>query len=95
MRIKRIAKHKVLIVILLIVVIGLGAFGLNQERTLHKAHSTFDNYYAFRGCTQLIKREPTYGVCKTGSGQTITIVQYHGKWYLKGDLPLGMLGHLI
>jgi hypothetical protein len=77
------------------VVVILIALGVYQIRLLHKAHGTFYNYYAFRGCVQLIKREPTYSICKTRSGHIIEIVLYHGKWYLKGDLPTGLLGHLL
>ena len=91
---KKVLNHKVALPILG-VVIALIIFGVFQVRMLNKAHSTFDNYYAFRGCTQLITKTPTYGICKTGSGQTIKIVLYHGKWYLDGDLPNSLLGHLL
>lgn len=63
------------------------AVGVSQVRTVRKAHSSFENYYAFRGCVQLIKRAPDYAICKTASGQTIKIVLYRGKWYLNNDLP--------
>ena len=92
---KRLLDHKLLITALLSVIVVVSVIAFSQIRTLHKAHSSFENYYDFRGCTQLLKRTPTYGVCKTGSGQTITIVEYHGKWYLQGDLPIGLLGHLL
>jgi hypothetical protein len=92
--ISKLLRHKVVVSIILVVAIILVAIATVQVRKLNKAHSTFDNYYAFRGCTELIKRTPTYGVCKTGSGKIITIVLYHGKWYLRGDLPIGILGHL-
>jgi len=88
-------RHKILTITILVAVLVLGTVGFLQMRMLNKAHSSFDNYYAFRGCTKLIERKPTYGVCKTSSGQIITIVLYHGKWYLKGDLPTGLLGHLL
>lgn len=68
-------------------VLAGGAFAVYQWNYLRIAHSTFDNYYAFRGCTQLISRTDTSGVCKTESGQTITIVEFNNKWYLQGDLP--------
>ena len=63
------------------------ALAVEQYFVLQKAHSTFDNYYAFRGCTELISTTTTSGVCKTGSGDTITIVLINGKWYLQGDGP--------
>lgn len=54
---------------------------------LNVAHSTFENYYAFRGCERLIERTDSYGTCVTNSGKTIKIVQYEGRWFLDGDLP--------
>ena len=54
---------------------------------LQKAHSTFENYYAFRGCVQLINRTPDTATCKTNKGETIKIVQIQNKWYLEGDGP--------
>jgi hypothetical protein len=56
---------------------------------LQIAHSTFDNYYKFRGCTELINKTDDYGFCKINSGQTVKIVKYNNKWYLDGDLPSG------
>jgi len=85
---------KPLLLIIGILFIILVAWGVNQVIELHKAHSTFDNYYSFRGCTQLLTKTPTYGVCRTASGATIKIVLYNGKWYLNGDLPNGFWGHL-
>ncbi len=54
---------------------------------LHVAHSTFENYYNFRGCVQLVEKGDAYATCKLSSGQIIKIVQFDGKWYLDGDLP--------
>ena len=76
--------RNILIAILGAMVIVL-ALGINQIIFLQKAHSTFDNYYAFRGCTQLIQRADTYGICKIASGATITIVEINNKWYLQGN----------
>ena len=91
--IKKLLGHKALLSIVGMFLVALVIFGIYQVRLLRKAHSTFDNYYAFRGCAQLIKRTSTYGICKTNSGQTIKIVLYHGKWYLNGDTPTTWLGH--
>ena len=60
---------------------------IKQVLFLQKAHSSFENYYVFRGCTELIEKTDTYGICKLSSGQTIKIVKYQNKWYLDGDLP--------
>ncbi|HUC01852.1 MAG TPA: hypothetical protein VMA75_03025 [Candidatus Paceibacterota bacterium] len=71
-----------------VVILLLGAgLALDQFFILQKAHSTFDDYYAFRGCVQLISTTTTSGICKTASGETITIVEINGKWYLQGDGP--------
>jgi hypothetical protein len=78
---------KITLAIIGIVVIAFAAFAIDQFLVLQKAHSTFDNYYAFRGCVQLLSRTDTDGVCKTASGDTITIVLINGKWYLQGDGP--------
>ena len=72
-------------IILLIIILSLGIYWIITLRT---AHSTFDNYYNFRGCEQLINKTNDYGFCKTYSGQTIKIVKYNNKWYLDGDLPV-------
>lgn len=73
------------------VVIVIAAFCVYQVLYLQKAHSTFENYYTFRGCVQLIEKTDDYGICKTKDGQTIKIVKYQDKWYLDGDLPCGFL----
>ena len=74
-------------VVALGIVAILGILGINQLNTLNIAHSTFDNYYAFRGCTQLLEKTDTYGICKISSGATIKIVEINNKWYLDGDGP--------
>ncbi len=58
---------------------------------LQKAHSTFDNYAAFRGCTQITNQSDTQGTCTTGSGQTVTLVKSDNQWFLQGDLPVCMI----
>ncbi len=78
----------------LAVVIMLAFFGscLYQFEILQKAHSSFENYYSFRGCVNLVSRGPDYGYCSLANGQIIKIVQYQGGWYLDGDLPRCFLG---
>ncbi len=71
--------------VLLILVIVV--FGVFQIYTVDKAHSTFENYYAFRGCSQLISKTADSATCALSSGKTIKIVEYDDKWYLDGDLP--------
>ena len=70
-----------------LIVLAVGVFGLEKNHELNLAHSTFDNYYAFRGCVQLIDRTDTYGDCKLADGSTIKIVLINGSWYLDGDGP--------
>lgn len=85
---------KIAVIIILLVLVVVLIFGINQWLYLRKAHSTFENYYAFRGCAQLLDKTDDYGICKTNSGQTIKIVEYQNKWYLDGDLPWACLGNM-
>lgn len=64
-------------------------FFIYQIITLQIVHSTFENYYNFRGCTELINKTDDYGFCKINSGQIIKIVKYENRWFLDGDLPSG------
>ena len=70
------------IIIILIIVI----FGIYQFYTLQIAHSSFENYYKFRGCTELIEKTDTYATCKLSSGKIIKLVEVNNKWFLDGDL---------
>ena len=72
---------------LVVCIIAIGALGLYQVHKLNVAHSTFENYYAFRGCTQLIDKTATSADCALANGQQIKIVLYEGRWFLDGDLP--------
>jgi len=73
----------------LVIVLALFVLGLYWLHILNVAHSSFENYYNFRGCTELVGKTDTYGVCQISSGKTIKIVKYEDKWYLDGDLPYG------
>ena len=79
--------RKKLLVAIIVILIAFCALIMPQVIELKKAHSTFENYYAFRGCTALLKKTSTYGLCKLPAGQTIKIVEFRGKWYLDNDLP--------
>lgn len=68
-----------------LLVIGLG---VNQFITVTKAHSSFENYYAFRGCQALLSKTNTDATCRLNSGQVIKLVKVDNKWYLDGDLPV-------
>jgi len=92
MKKRDLSKHKLLLTFVGVVAAFVLGVAVNQFITLRSAHGSFSNYYAFRGCAQLLKKGPDYGVCKTNTGQTIKIVEYHGKWYLNNDLPLCVHG---
>jgi hypothetical protein len=53
---------------------------------LNIAHSSFENYYNFRGCVALLEKTDTYGICRLPSGETIKLVKVKNKWFLDGDL---------
>jgi hypothetical protein len=77
-------KIKIAVLVFLLIAIAVSAYWLI---TLQIAHSSFNDYYRFRGCVQLINRTADYGYCTVGSGETIKIVKFQDKWYLDGDLP--------
>lgn len=81
-------KTTIIIIILLVIVILFILLAASEIAALRVAHSSFDNYYKFRGCVQLINRTDDAGFCKLNSGAVIKIVEYNGKWYLDGDLPV-------
>jgi hypothetical protein len=74
-------------VLISLAVVAALVFGINQWLYLDKAHSTFEDYYAFRGCVQLISTTTDSGMCRDDSGEIIKIVKYQNEWYLDGDLP--------
>jgi hypothetical protein len=84
-------KYKLLINVTGVIFVLASVWEIYQILYLRKAHSSFENYYAFRGCTQLVNKTEDMGVCKTASGQTIKIVKYDNRWFLYGDLPCGFL----
>ena len=82
---------KILLTIIVLGLIVVLSMGLGYVFYLKKAHSTFDNYYNFRGCVVLLEKTDSYGVCKNSSGQVVKIVKFQDRWYLDGDLPCGFL----
>ena len=79
-------KNKRIVFFLFVVALLLG-LAIQQFLSLRKAHSSFENYYAFRGCVQLLEKNDTSAVCKTSAGQTIKLVKINNQWYLEGDGP--------
>ena len=67
--------------------IVVAAFIVYTIYQTNDAHTTFAKYYAFRGCTSLVEKTDTAGICALANGQTIKMVLYQGNWYLDGDLP--------
>ncbi|HWB34104.1 MAG TPA: hypothetical protein VG753_02180 [Candidatus Paceibacterota bacterium] len=86
-----ILRSKIFIVAACVVVVGL-AFCIYWVQYLAVAHSTFENYYAFRGCQTLVDRTDAYGDCTLADGSTIRIVKFDNRWFLDGDLPVCMIG---
>jgi hypothetical protein len=82
-------QNKIFVLIILLLLVVFAIFAIYWVNKLQVAHSTFEDYYSFRGCIQLINNTEESGFCKTDSGQVIEIVRYKGKWYLNGDLPGG------
>lgn len=79
-------KERLLKIIMVVVSMAI-IIVISQIIYLHKAHSTFDNYYRFRGCVQLLNKTDTSAQCTLPSGQVITLEQINNKWYLQGDGP--------
>jgi len=77
-------KNITFVIVILLIFIIFGFFWINKLRV---AHSSFENYYNFRGCVSLIEKTDTYGTCKLSSGKIIKLVKFKNKWYLDGDLP--------
>lgn len=75
----------ILFLIFVFVSAGLFAWWVGY---LRKAHSSFENYYKFRGCIELLSKTKDSGVCKLNSGKTIKLVKFNNRWYLDGDLPV-------
>jgi hypothetical protein len=69
----------------LIVVVSI--FFVYRKYELDIAHSTFENYYSFRRCAQLLQRTDAEAQCRLSDGTNITIVKINSKWYLEGDGP--------
>ncbi|MBU6389224.1 hypothetical protein KGQ71_01780 [Patescibacteria group bacterium] len=80
-------QKKFVLLALIVAIILIAWLVIGKSIALKRAHSSFENYYAFRGCQQLLERTSDYGVCRTDSGAVIKIVKYQDKWYLDGDLP--------
>ncbi|AKM82636.1 TPA: hypothetical protein DD449_01140 [Candidatus Berkelbacteria bacterium] len=79
-------KKYLAIISFIVIMIALGVYWIYY---LKKAHSTFENYYAFRGCVQLLSKSDEYGYCKAENGSIMKIVKYKDRWFLAGDLPSG------
>jgi hypothetical protein len=71
-----------------IIAVVLVVLAVNQVLLVTKAHSSLENYSAFRGCVQQLETTDTYATCKLASGAVIKMVKVNNKWYLDGDLPV-------
>jgi len=81
-------KHIVSATIIVVIAVVINV-GIAQIFIVQSAHSSFDNYYKFRGCSQLVSKSTDSAICKLPSGATIKLVKFQDKWYLDGDLPNG------
>ena len=70
--------------VFIVVVVSLAIFYVHE---LNRAHSTFENYAAFRGCTATSNKTDTSADCLLASGKSIKLVLINDKWYLEGDGP--------
>ncbi len=70
-----------------IAVVAVGAFLGYQVYRTNAAHSSFENYYAFRGCQELIEKTDSFATCRLADGSIIKLVLINNKWYLDGDGP--------
>lgn len=85
-------KRKALLASALILAVALIILAVSQVIYVRTAHSTFENYYTFRGCQQLLTKTDNDATCRLSSGQVIKLVKFHDKWYLDGDLPICYFG---
>ena len=85
-------KHRRWIQALAIIIVVFGVLAVSQIVMLQKAHSSFANYAAFRGCATVTSQTDATGTCTLANGQSITLVKFDNKWFLQGDLPVCMIG---
>ncbi len=74
------------IVLISIPILAFLIFCVYWINYLNIAHSSFENYYNFRGCVELLEKTDNYGICRLSSGQTIKLIKVNNKWFLDGDL---------
>lgn len=80
-------RNKIIIIAISVLIFLFIAFSIYWVIYLNIAHSTFENYYKFRGCKDLIYKTDDYGNCRLADGEIIKLVKYNDKWFLDGDLP--------
>lgn len=80
-------KYNVFLTVALSVFIIFLVFCIWKVLYLRRMHSTFENYYKFRGCRELIEKNDVSAVCRLSDDKLIKIVKYKDRWFLDGDLP--------
>ena len=93
LNLKKFCTRKNISIVAVIFIFCVG-FLIYWTNYLKIAHSSFENYYNFRGCVKLIEKNDAYGKCELASGQIIKLVKFQNKWYLDGDLPYPGLNFL-
>jgi hypothetical protein len=77
-------EHYTIVIITIIIAIVLNIV-ISQLVITRNAHSSFENYYKYRGCSELISKSASSALCNLPSGETIKLVEVKGKWYTDGD----------
>ncbi|MDE2026595.1 MAG: hypothetical protein KGJ07_08985 [Patescibacteria group bacterium] len=80
--------RRIFFILAIPLVVCVGIIVIRQFLYVQKAHSSFANYYAFRGCSKLLQKTDTWATCALSDGKTIKMVNVNNKWYLDGDLPV-------
>ncbi len=65
----------------------LAGCGYFWNAYLIQAHSSFERYYAFRGCKELVTKTDSDATCKLASGKMIRLVKIDIRWFLENDGP--------
>ena len=88
---RKLSRTKLIVFTIAIGIVLVLNLGISQMQYLEKAHTTFQAYYTFRGCVQLLEKTEKYGICRLPTGKTIKMVLFHEEWHLNGDVPCGFL----
>ncbi len=77
-------KYFFVYIVIFFLLAGCGYF---WNAYLIQAHSSFEHYYAFRGCKELVTKTDSDATCKLASGKMIRLVKIDIRWFLENDGP--------